>query len=81
MTITVLAVLFMLLMLALTYVGYRFVIRRGVSRHEAHIGQCNLCRREFDLTRLIERPSGDSRIYRFCERCIRSLSEELLRRN
>ena len=81
MTVTILAVFFLVLMLALTYLGYRFVIRKGVSRHEAHVGQCNLCRKEFDLTRLIERPSGDSRTYRFCEPCVRSLSDELLSRN
>lgn len=81
MTITILASLFLLFMLALTYFGYRFVIRKGSSSHETKLGRCTLCRKEFHTTLLIERPSGDARIYQFCERCIRSLSDELVSRN
>ena len=81
MTVTILAIIFLLLMLAVTYFGYRFIIRKGASRHEAGVSQCTLCRREFQTSVLIERSAGDSRIYRFCEECIRSLSRELLNRN
>ena len=81
MSITILAVVFLSLMLLVTYFGYRFIFRKEISGPEASLERCTICRSEFQKSRLIERQSGDTRMYRFCDNCIRSLYQDILSRN
>ena len=81
MSVTILAIVFLLLMLVVTYFGYRFISRSGAKRDEPRHEQCTLCRTTLPQARLFERPAGDTRIYRFCDACIRALYQDLMNRN
>jgi len=70
MSVTILASLFLLFMLLVTWFGYRFVIRRESDGHQGRMQRCTICRGDFPSSQLIERSSGDSRVHRFCERCV-----------
>jgi len=81
MSVTILAVIFLFLMLLVTYFGYRFVFQPKARGEEPRLERCSVCREPFPKARLIERQSGDTRIYRFCDTCIRGLYQDLMSRN
>ena len=79
MSITILAVVFLSLMLLVTYFGYRFIFRKETSSPETRLERCSICGSESQKSRLIERQSGDTRVYRFCDNCIRNLYQDLIK--
>ena len=81
MSVTILAVVFLCLMLLVTYFGYRFIFRKEISGPEPRLERCSICGSEYPKSRLIERQSGDTRVYRFCDNCIKSLYQDLMSRN
>ena len=80
MTITILAVLFIVLMLAIAAFGYRIIIRQGKPAADAHTERCSICRSTFDTSLLVERQIGDTRVSYFCASCIRGLFTDLTTR-
>jgi len=80
-TVTVLAVAFLIFVVAIAAFGYRIFIKRERSPEGENTEACTICRRRYDKTRLIERQIGDYRISYFCADCIASLHKEMVSRN
>jgi hypothetical protein len=80
MTVTFLAIAFLVLILVVAFLGLRLVGRHP-DRTAAFTERCSLCQNSFPPSQLIERSIGDAHVYRFCGGCIRSLHSELLNRN
>jgi len=72
-----LAAAFVLLLVLIIFYGLGIVFRTPRSEQELSMEKCSLCRNEFQKSDLIEREVGDSRVYYFCDSCIRSLASEL----
>lgn len=81
MTITILAVTFLLITLAVAFIGFRGVIMQGKAPEEINTEKCSLCRGKFHKTQLVERQVGDTRMFYFCAPCIASLHNELVSKN
>lgn len=73
MTITILAIVFLLLLLVLAYAGQKLLTQKTQSLRETNQVQCTVCRNAFDTKQLIERQVGDHTILYFCRQCIESL--------
>jgi hypothetical protein len=81
MTVTVLAVLFIVLMLVITVMGFKMIIKQGKSLQDINSERCSLCGQPFLKSQLIERQVRDQRLYYFCPSCITELYEQLTRTN
>jgi len=78
MTVTILAFLFLLIVLAVTFVGFKAVIRQGRSPEEIDREKCSLCRTPYQRTSLVERQVGDHHLFYFCHSCIDALYRDHL---
>jgi hypothetical protein len=81
MTISVLAVLFLAVILAVSFVGFRAIIRQGKAPEDINNEKCSICRAQFNRSQLIERQLGDYKLLHFCQSCIMSLHNEILSKN
>jgi len=81
MTITILAVVFLLIILTVAVLGFKAVIRQGRSPDDINREKCSLCRLTFNKAQLIERQVGDQRLFHFCHACVSSLYTELVSKN
>jgi hypothetical protein len=81
MTLTILAIVFLFVVLGIAALGFRAIITQGKPPQELGKERCTLCRQVFDKTQLLERQAGDSRLFYFCAPCITKLHTELLRKN
>jgi len=81
MTVTILAVLFILVVLAIALGGFKLIIKQGKSPQEMNKEPCSLCRQSFLKSQLVERQVGDSRLYYFCASCILELHQRLTKLN
>ena len=81
MTVTILASLFIVLMLVLTVLGFKAVIMKGKPPGEVHQERCSLCREKYNKSQLIERQVSDTRLFYFCPSCIASLQNQLTTKN
>lgn len=81
MSVTILAVLFMILVLAIAAFGFRLVIKRRKPPEDLNKETCSLCRQQFLKTTLVERQIGDYRMFYFCAACISALHTELTKKN
>lgn len=79
MTITVLAVLFLLLIILIAFFGQRILVKKTASLEEAHQFVCSICRNTFEKSDLVERQIGDFKMMYFCTACIRGLYEDMTR--
>ncbi len=77
MTITVLAVAFLLLILITAFFGQRLLSRKTESVKNSVLEQCAICRNSFDKAELVERQIGDIKILYFCSNCIKSLYKDI----
>jgi hypothetical protein len=77
MALTIGAIVFLLGLVFLVYYGYTVGIRRGTNPGDGNLLKCSLCLKKFDGSQLVERQVGDSKLFHFCETCIRSLQKEL----
>lgn len=81
MTVTILASVFLALLLALALVGFKAATRRPPSADDLSTEKCSVCRSKISKAQLIERQVGDHTLLYFCAACIKSLHDELVRRN
>ena len=81
MTLTILALLFLLTILALAVFGFRAIIRQGKSPEDANKEKCSICMTKYNRSQLIERQIGDYRLLHFCQSCILSLHNEVISKN
>jgi hypothetical protein len=81
MTITILAIAFIVLMLGITALGYRMLTRQREPAVDIHTERCSICRSKYDRSLLVERTIGDTRVLYFCTPCIHALSHDLAARD
>lgn len=81
MTVTILAVVFLIIMLAVVAFGFKAVIRQGKAPQDINKERCSLCRQQFHTSTMIERQIGDHKLYYFCPACITALHNELISKN
>ena len=81
MTIYILAVLLLAVILVISFVGFRAIIRQGKDPADINKEKCSICRTQFNRSQLIERQIGDYRLLHFCQSCIMSLHNEMLSKN
>ena len=81
MIVTVLAVVFLLLVLALAVFGFKAIIKQGRTPQDLNRERCSICKEQFVKTQLIERQIGDYKILFFCGACITKLHTELTSKN
>ncbi|MBX2989792.1 MAG: hypothetical protein KF749_01345 [Bacteroidetes bacterium] len=81
MTLTVLASVFLLLILVVAFVGFKAVIRQGKPPEELNMERCSICREKYNTSMLIERQIGDYKLLYFCPSCIHRLHNQLLSKN
>lgn len=81
MTFTVLASLFLVLILLIAFIGFKAARTQPLPRPDMHKERCSICRQQFNKNQLIERQVGDYRVLFFCRSCITGLHAELLGKN
>ena len=81
MTISILALLFLATILAIAFIGFRFIIRQGRAPDDIARERCSICRTQYNRSQLIERQVGDHRVLHFCQSCIISLHNEVISKN
>ncbi|MBI5474989.1 MAG: hypothetical protein HY961_21820 [Ignavibacteriae bacterium] len=81
MAVTVLASLFLLLILFVAVVGFKAVIKQGKSPEEMNLEKCSLCGQKMNKASLVERQVGDYKLLYFCATCINNLHNELITKN
>jgi hypothetical protein len=81
MTITTLAIVFLLALLLIAVLGQRILSRKTHSMELSSTEQCAICRGSFEKGELIERLIGDYKILYFCRRCIGRLHEDATQNN
>jgi len=81
MTISILAVLFLAVILVVSAVGFRAIIRQGRAPEDINKEKCSICRTQFSRSQLIERQVGDYRLLHFCQSCIMSLHNDVISKN
>ncbi len=78
MTVSILAVTFLILIGFVAYVGYKTIIRQGPkSPEELNTEKCSVCRERFSKDQLVERQIGDYKLLYFCRNCILGLYGDL----
>ena len=77
MAITVLAILFLALIVGVALLGYKTIVAAKNPPGEANLEKCSLCRNKFDKRSLVERQIGDYRLLYFCRECILKLYQDL----
>jgi len=81
MTLSILAILFLAVILAVAVAGFRAVIRQGKVPEDINREKCSICRTPLNRSQLIERQVGDYKLLYFCQSCIMSLHNEMLSKN
>lgn len=81
MTVTVLAIGFLVVIVVIALFGFKAVIKQGKSPEDLNKEKCSLCRMQFNKSMLIERQVGDYRVHYFCPECIAKLHDEMVRKN
>jgi hypothetical protein len=81
MTVTVLALFFILVVLAIAAFGFKAVIKHGKAPEDINKERCSLCKQQFNRSQLIERQVGDYRLYYFCGGCITKMYNEMTSKN
>ena len=77
MVVTILALVFLVLIGFVVFVGYKTVMRRGPSEVNPNSERCSICRERFDKQLLTERQIGDYKLLYFCRNCILSLYHDI----
>lgn len=81
MTVTILASLFLALIVLIALIGFKVAANQPKSTEDLNVEKCSLCRSKFSKSVLIERQVGDYKLLYFCPSCIHSLHDELISRN
>ena len=81
MVVTVLAVIFLILLLIVAAFGFKAIIKQGKPPQDLNKEACSICREQFPKTDLVERQIGDYRLLFFCRQCIMKLHTEITTKN
>ncbi len=77
MAVTILAALFLAIMVTIVAFGYKMVIRQHSNPQNVNLEQCSVCRKAFEKDRLVLRQIGDYKLLYFCRDCIIKLYSDL----
>jgi len=81
MAVTVLAIVFLGILVTVAIAGSRFLANRSATPGEANREKCSICRRSFEKSELIMREIGDYKLLYFCRECISKLHADSEIRN
>jgi hypothetical protein len=76
MTLSILAGLFILFLIAIIFYGYGFVVKSTKPYGEENLEHCSVCRNAFEKRQLVEREIGDYKLMYFCKSCITALHDD-----
>ena len=76
MIVTILASLFLIMLVGVIFYGYGFVMKSAKNRGAEDVERCTLCKNSYPKRQLVERTVGDSRVLYFCKNCISILAED-----
>ena len=77
MTLSILAVVFLLMLIAMIFYGYGFIMKPAKPVSEKNMEPCTLCKKKFDRQQLVEREIGDSKLIYFCTSCVMKLYDDV----
>lgn len=81
MVVTVLATIFLMLLLGVALFGFKVIIKQGKSPQDLNRERCTICRDQYPKSQLVERQIGDYKLLYFCSSCIGKLHTELISKN
>ena len=76
MAVTILAVLFLLFMIAITVFGYKMIVTQRSRPEDIDMEKCSICRKKYHKNDLILRTIGDYKVLYFCGECVEGLRTE-----
>lgn len=76
MTFSILAGLLVLLLIAVIFYGYGFVVKSATRPPGRDREPCVICARYFSKQQLVERALGGGRLLYFCKSCIAELQKD-----
>lgn len=77
MTLTALAIAFLLVILLIAIFGQRLLSQKADSLKATNQERCTICWKSFEKSHLIERQIADVKILYFCKECIEGLLADL----
>ncbi len=76
MTLSILAFFFLLMLIAIIFYGYGFIMRSTKPTLQNNIEPCAICKKQFERQQLVEREIGDSKLMYFCKACVIRLYDD-----
>ena len=76
MIITILAILFLILIVGITFFGRVFLFQKPGNAEDVNSEKCSICRDKFPKASLVERQIGDYKMLYFCKKCVEKLGED-----
>jgi len=77
MALTIGGIVLLIGLVFLIYYGLTLGLRKSSRPGAENLLKCTLCQQRFDRTKLIQKQVGDSKLFYFCESCVRNLYGEL----
>jgi len=77
MSVTILAVFFLLVIVVVAFFGSRLLSKQSVKPGEADQEKCSVCREKFGKSELVLREIGDYKLLYFCRECILKLYADM----
>jgi len=81
MPVTILAVVFLLVLVIVAIAGTRLLRKQPGAPEDANREKCSICREKFDKGELVLREIGDYKLLYFCRNCILKLYTDLELKN
>ena len=77
MVVTILAVVFLVIMILIAWAGYKFLGRQTVKPDDIPTATCSICKNKFPTKEVVTRQIADYKLMYFCRNCILNLYTDL----
>jgi hypothetical protein len=77
MVVSILALVFLIIVAFVAFVGYKAVIVRGSAAAKEEREKCSICLERFPKADLLMRQVGDYKLLYFCRACVLRLYSDL----
>ena len=77
MSVTILAIAFLVIIGFIAYFGFKACIQSAPSAEDQNFEKCTVCRRRFGRDEMILRQIGDYKLLYFCRDCVLKLYADL----
>ena len=77
MVVTILAVVFLIIMILTAWAGYKFLGRQTSLPDEVPMSTCSICKNKFPTKEMVMRQIADYKLMYFCKKCILNLYSDL----